>query len=292
MTSHIFLALGMWDDEVKANETAMGIVNQQRQKTGKPPRMCGHYNEWLEYGYMQQGRVADARRVLDGCRQEAERVASAASHDKSPGKDTIKAMTPSMMAIGSYADMRVNFLIDSQLWDADVVRWTPPAGDYPLAELTFDYANALAAIRRGDLASAREAASRTESDRQRALAWSKEQKDNDPQEGDRLLILTQQLHALLTAAAGQSQDAVTELQRIAAKEHAMPLEFGPPSVYKPTDELLGEVLLQQNRPAEAREAFEAALARAPGRRLSVAGLAGAGIHNSVKVEVGSEVHNH
>ena len=55
---------------------------------------------------------------------------------------------------------------------------------------------------------------------------------------------------------------------------------------------MGEVLLQQNRPAEAREAFEAVLARAPGRRVSVAGLAEAGIHNSVKVEVGSEVRNH
>src|SRR6267143_6976787 len=59
MTSHIFLALGMWDDVVKANETAMVVVNQLRQKAGKPPLKCGHYNEWLEYGYMQQSRVAD-----------------------------------------------------------------------------------------------------------------------------------------------------------------------------------------------------------------------------------------
>jgi tetratricopeptide (TPR) repeat protein len=273
MTSHIFLALGMWDDEVKANETAIAVVNRLRQKAGKLPRMCGHYNEWLEYGYMQQGRVADARRVLEGCRQEAEREAAGASHDKSPGKDTMQAMMPSTMAIGSYADMRVNFLIDSQLWNGDVAHWTLPAGDYPLAELTFDYANALAAIRRGDLSSAREAASRSESARQRALAWRKEQKYDDPQEDERLLILTEQLHALLTAAEGKSQDAVTELQRIAAKEHAMPLEFGPPSVYKPTDELLGETLLQLNRPSEARNAFQAALARTPGRRLVLEDLA-------------------
>jgi tetratricopeptide (TPR) repeat protein len=272
MTSHIFLALGMWDDEVKANETAIAVVNRLRQKAGKPPRRCGHYNEWLEYGYMQQGRVADARRVLEGCRQEAEREAAAASHDKSPGKDTMEAMMPSM-AVGSYADMRVNFLIDTQLWNGDVARWTLPAGDSPLAELTFDYANALAAIRRGDLSSAREAVSRSESDRQRVLAWRKEQKYDDPQGEERLLILTEQLHALLTAAEGKSQDAVTELQRIAAKEHAMPLEFGPPSVYKPTDELLGETLLQLNRPSEARNAFQAALARTPGRRLVLEDLA-------------------
>src|SRR5580700_4382353 len=51
MTSHIFLALGMWDDEVKANETAMAVVNKEREKAGRPRAMCGHYNEWLEYGY-------------------------------------------------------------------------------------------------------------------------------------------------------------------------------------------------------------------------------------------------
>jgi tetratricopeptide (TPR) repeat protein len=285
MTSHIFLALGMWDDVVKANETAMGVVNQLRQKAGKPPLKCGHYNEWLEYGYMQQGRVVDARRVLEACRQEANQKAAAVSRDKSVGKD----MMPTIMAVGSYADMRVNFLIDSQLWDGDVARWTLPAGDYPLAEVTFDYADALAAILRGDLASAREAALRSEDDRQRALAWSKEQKLDDPQEGERLLILNEQVHALVPPVEGKSQDTVAELQRTAAKEHAMPLEFGPPSVYKPTDELLGEVLLQQHRPSDARDAFQAALARAPGRRLSVAGLARA---EKEKTDASAKTGNH
>ena len=57
------------------------------------------------------------------------------------------------------------------------------------------------------------------------------------------------------------------------KEHAMPLEFGPPNIEKPTDELLGEMLLKLNRPTEAREAFQTALARAPRRKLTVEALA-------------------
>jgi len=125
-----------------------------------------------------------------------------------------------------------------------VVRATLPAGDYPVAQLTFDYTNALAAIRRGDLAAARNAMARAETDRQRALAKWKEQKHDDPEGTQRLLILTEQLQALLMAAGGKTQDAITELKRIAAKEHALPLEFGPPSVYKPTDELLGELLVE------------------------------------------------
>jgi len=33
MTSHIFLALGMWDDEVKANEVAVAMGNRLREKS-------------------------------------------------------------------------------------------------------------------------------------------------------------------------------------------------------------------------------------------------------------------
>ena len=273
MTSHIFLALGMWDDEVKANETAVAMGNRAREKAGRPPVRCGHYNEWLEYGYMQQGRVADARRMLEGCRQAVERATTTA-HDNSPGGSTMEAMMSSVsVAVGSYAEMRANFVIDAQLWNDDVVRSTLPAGDYPLARLAFDYTNALAAIRRGDLAGARAAASRAETDRQRALAKWKAQRHDDPEGGQRLLILTEQLQALLGAAEGKSQEAVAQLKRISEREHAMPLEFGPPSIYKPTDELLGELLLELHRSPEAREAFQVALARAPGRRSVVQALA-------------------
>jgi tetratricopeptide (TPR) repeat protein len=278
MTSHIFLSLGMWDDVVKANETAMAVVNSSREKMGKGPAWCGHINEWLEYGYLQQGRVADARRVLEGCRQTAEKAAGAAADPKSAAHAAMSGMmmggmTPAMMLVGSYAEMRAQFLIDTQLWNDDAVRWTLPAGDYPLAETAFDYTNALAAVRRGDLASAREAATRVESEGERSLAWMKQQKMDDAGMREVPPIYNGELHALLTAAEGKPEDALSELRRMAAKEHAMPLEFGPPSVEKPTDELLGELLLQLNRPAEARDAFQTALARAPGRKLVVEALA-------------------
>jgi cytochrome c-type biogenesis protein CcmH/NrfG len=51
------------------------------------------------------------------------------------------------------------------------------------------------------------------------------------------------------------------------------MEFGPPSLDKPANELLGEVLLEVGRAREARAAFEAAQVLAPGRRQSLVGLA-------------------
>jgi tetratricopeptide (TPR) repeat protein len=274
MTSHIFLSLGMWDDVVKANETAMGVVNRVREKAGKPAAMCGHYNEWLEYGYLQQGRVADARRILEGCRDAAEKLAAAAATSKSTGHEgmSMSGMNPAAMTVGSYAEMRAHFLIGTQLWNDEAARWRVPAGDYPFAESAFDYTDTIGAIRRGDLAAAREAASRTNSSGQRAAAAMRKMM-NDSSMDDVFVIYNGELHAMLAAAEGKSPDAVAELKNMAVKEHALPLEFGPPNIEKPTDELLGELLLQLHRPAEARDAFQAALARTPGRKIDVDGLA-------------------
>jgi len=55
-------------------------------------------------------------------------------------------------------------------------------------------------------------------------------------------------------------------------EETLPIAFGPPTIDKPTYELLGEFLLRRGRKDEARAAFQRALARTPGRRLLLAGL--------------------
>src|SRR6266446_6026850 len=273
MPSHIFLSLGMWDDVVKANETAMTVVNRSREKIGKGPAWCGHINEWLEYGYLQQGRIENARRVLEGCRQAAERAVVADSKAKNADHAGMSGMTPAMGALNSYAEMRAHFLICTQLWNDEIVRWTLPAGDYPFAEATFDYTNAIAALRRGDIAGAREAASRVEKAGQRSVAWMEQQKKDASNARDGALIHNGQLHAMVAAAEGKTKDAFAELQSMAEKEHKMPVEFGPPSIEKPSDELLGELLLQLRRPSEARDAFQTALARTPGRRMVVEALA-------------------
>jgi len=109
--------------------------------------------------------------------------------------------------------------------------------------------------------------------REKVEAWMKEKKMDAPEMTEALLIAVEQLRALMTAAEGKPQDAVQELKRIAGKERQLPLEFGPPNIEKPSDELLGELLLQLNRPSEAREAFQAALARTPGRKLVLEELA-------------------
>ncbi len=54
MTTHIFVAMGMWDEVVSQNIVAADL-------TWWGP---GHYTSWLTYGLVQQGRFADAERYL------------------------------------------------------------------------------------------------------------------------------------------------------------------------------------------------------------------------------------
>jgi hypothetical protein len=259
MTSHIFLALGMWDEVVKANETAIAVVNDQRKLAGKPPRYCGHYGEWLEYGYLQLDRLADARRVLEDCREEAVQRAQRMPSDSS--------------SADSYAEMRAHFLINSELWKDEVARSILPIGDFPMAHLTVDYTDALAAYNTGQFSTARDALARAEVDAKAALAWLDREHIDDPGLRTDIALLIDQLRALLSASKPDDAETISALQRVALAENSLPLEFGPPPIFKPTDELLGDIYLRAHRPADARKAYAAALARAPGRRLAIRGLA-------------------
>jgi hypothetical protein len=267
MTSHIFLALGMWDDVVRANETAAGVVSHHRELAGKPPGLCGHYNEWLLYGYLQLDRNADARRVLEGCRQQAERQAAALAL-RSDARDRLDTAS-----LDSYAVMRAHFLISSELWDDEVAHWSLPAGDFPLARFAFDYTDTLAAYKSSRFNRARQMLGRAAEDAGLAAAWLDQRKEGDPERRGDIALMADQLHALHVSSKTDARTILAALHAVAAKESGLPLEFGPPAIYKPTEELLGEMYLQMRQPAEARKAFEADLARAPGRRLGVQGLA-------------------
>ena len=113
MCSHIFMALGMWDDVVRANVAAMSVVNRQKAADGKPPRRCGHYNYWLEYGYLEQGRIGEAEKVVAGCRAEAAESGMAAR-----ARGTID---PDDANVGSFAVMRSRYIVDTGRWQSEVV---------------------------------------------------------------------------------------------------------------------------------------------------------------------------
>jgi tetratricopeptide (TPR) repeat protein len=270
MTSHIYLAAGMWDDVVAANEQATTVAAERAQRAGRTPGGCGHANMWLMYGYLQQGRPAPARRVLDRCRVSATGASGltvrAAEQDP---------LDPDNIAAGSYIQMWSRYVIDTEEWDGALVREDLPLGDLAGAKLTRAFVRALAAAKRSDANALRAASIDLRAARQALERMLASRPDGGHSYRTRAAILDQEIDALARLADGRQEEAVDVARRAAAEEERMPVEFGPPFVDKPAGELLGDVLLSLGRKSEAASAYESALKRTPNRASSVKGLASA-----------------
>lgn len=266
MCSHIFLALGMWDDVVRANIAAMRVTNDQRAAAGEPPRHCGHYNYWLQYGYLEQGRIADAKKVTAGCRDEATESGMPAR-----ARGTVD---PDAASLPSFVEMRARYLVDTGDWRGDVAGWNVDPAGALMPQFNQEFATGFAAAQSGDLAAADKALAAL-ADLRTDLPAVFDHAGTPPSDPLRHVPEIQQLElqAVILAAEGHTDQAVTAMRRAVAIGNDLPYAFGPPSPEKPPDELLGDLLLKANQASQARASFEASLQRNPRRTQSLLGLA-------------------
>ena len=266
MCSHIFLALGMWDDVVEANLAASTVANQQAAARGRPPEHCGHGRYWLEYGYLELGRIAEAKKVVAACRDEASQPGMAAR--------ARNVVDPDDASVSSFVEMRARFLVDTGRWQDEVAGWKVDMGEALISEINDAFATGFAAAERGDLPTARNAlATLTELVPQSPAVFDRA--GTPPADPMRQVPQIQrlQLQAAILSAEGHADDAIAMARQAVAAGEELPYAFGPPSPEKPSYELLGELLLKENKNAPALAAFQASLQRAPQRTQSLRGLA-------------------
>lgn len=250
MTSHIFMALGMWDDLVSANERATHTAPMPEMPAMKNSG-CGHYNNWLDYGYVAQGRIQSAISLLRKCMASAKKSSDA-------------------------IDMWSHYLIDAEDWAGEQAQWVPAPAKAPADRATFHFSHGFAAARRGDKQEAERALTALQQDRQAAIAAADKSHDTQPERIEalkRLNALELELRGSLQSAAGKHDEAIALLRQATRVEDGMAYAFGPPEIDKPSHELLGEELLLAKRPADARMEFQKALQATPLRPLALRGLA-------------------
>ncbi len=266
MCSHIFLALGMWDDVVRANVAATSVVNRQAEAAGKPARHCGHYNYWLEYGYIEQGHIADAEKVLTGCHEDALAAQMSAVNRVVIDPDGTRA--------GSFIVMHNAFLLNAAPAPPQVASLSVNLDGALMTQFNDAYGRGLAAAEAGDAATAEAQLARLNAllPRLPALFDADGIPANDP-ERTVPQIQCLQLKAALLAAQGHIDDAIAAARQAVDQGKDLAYAFGPPYPGKPSSELLGELLLRQNKPAEARAAFETALQGMPNRAQTLLDLA-------------------
>jgi tetratricopeptide (TPR) repeat protein len=256
MPSHIFLQVGLWDDTASSNERAWAASRAWVARRGASGADHDfHSLQWLQYAYLQQGRHDMAAALVDSARSVLAGVE---------------------LESGSYPDAvyivpRLEFALAAETgnWTA----WNPPAAPEPASggsarqrffALNAMYQRGAGSAMRGDAAAAEEAA--------RAVRQvAEELPDGAPGAGS-VELAAMQLEALAAGARGDHEAMLAGLEAAARASDALPPPVGPPSSL-PTQELLGNALLEAGRPAEAVVAFERALELRPNRSTTLLGLA-------------------
>jgi tetratricopeptide (TPR) repeat protein len=264
MTSHIFLALGMWPQTVSANVAAIADVDRVRKAEGKSPLGCGHYPSWLGYAYLQLGQMDKAGSALASCRTALE---SEAAMDQS-----CHSMDPDESLSGAFANMRLRYLLDTGNWTGEIAGLALPKTAGPGARLDFAFARVMGEIMQRHPAAARQALGELEVVGQEVADIETKRGGSDPSYRVRPEIFLLEARALLAEQEGDLAGAERLLRQAVGLEEKLPIAFGPPTIDKPTHELLGEFLLRHGRKDEAHAEFERALALTPGRRLAEQGF--------------------
>lgn len=258
MISHIYVALGWWDEAAPANEKAFAVSEERaRRKDLDADALSYHALHWLAYTYLQQGRYSAAKSRVEAM-------------------ERFVARTGSTRARWHFAAMRAGYLVETRRFD-ELTGAIDPNGLGLTAAAADLFASGLAALRTGQADAADDALDRLG-------ARCREAGEKDGPDLPAARVMEKELAGLVAWERGRREEGLRLLQEAVALEETIPLEYGPPSVVKPSHELLGETLLETGRTADALAAFRKGLERAPRRALSLLGLARAAAREGRKEE--------
>jgi tetratricopeptide (TPR) repeat protein len=257
MTSHIFTAVGLWADVVEANIEAARVANAMRAEQGEPRRSYGHYDYWLLYGLLQQGRYDEAETLLRSAYKE---ITDAGYIPEDP-----LDLVPERSDVGSVVRMWSRYLLEAtsagHAIDGDMKAWTFTMGEAFDPWTRWHFTHAFLAVDADRAAIHHAEFRRLKDELKTAISALDRQAPRDLLYLERLEVMDHQLAAARAADDGNAAAALQHAREADRREGAMPFSFGPPFVDVPSAELLGELLLAEGQYDEAAQAFTTALER-------------------------------
>ena len=253
MPSHIFLQLGLWDEAAASDERSWKASRDWVKRRGASGAdLDFHDLQWLQYMYLQQGRYALARSILDTARAVLAGVdLSAPEH------------VDAQFAVRTLA---FQYGVDAGDWrDTPTTAEAPMFGPFgSMRAMMFTmggtYQRGFAAAVAGDTATASKVAARF-----RAMSDS-----FHTRRPTFLDVGAREIEAVIATKRGHADQAIQLLQEASAMEDKFPF-VGPPNLVV-AHEMLGEALLGAGRPAEAQVAYEQELKLTPNRSKGLLGL--------------------
>src|SRR5712691_5183681 len=240
MPSHIFTRVGAWQDSARMNERSAAVA-----RAGKEFSDQLHAMDYLAYAYLQLGRDADARRV-------AEEAAE------------VKTLGPAQAAPYAWAAIPARLAVERAAWK-EAAQLEPRSSRFPHTAAFTHFARALGAARSGDAA----AAEKDVQELARIAETLKTAKDaywTTEVEVQRLAAAAWVAHA-----KGDRGEALGLMRASAELEAKSEKSAVSPGRLVPANELLGDMLLESGKPAEALAAYEQSQVRDPNRYRSLHG---------------------
>jgi tetratricopeptide (TPR) repeat protein len=261
MPSHIYVALGMWDKVVSSNENSYqaSLNRMERKGLGNDDRGYHAYH-WLEYGYLQQGRVEDARKLVQDMVVYSQE-------------------TPSVRARTHLVYLKGTYLVETEEWTGEVAEIPVDINDLNVSTRSqYRFIEGMKAYTQGDLEALNKQIEDLEKDHQKesylvtydsaTFCSGANREDTSPSMLIETEVTMQQLMALRSWMENDSETAETHLKKSIELEEGLSYSYGPPVIQKPTHELYADWLMSQGRTEEARIQYEKTLERAPKRRLA------------------------
>jgi hypothetical protein len=256
MPSHIFTRLGLWGEDVATNiksENAAKDYARKNHLTGAWDEQL-HAMDYLAYAYLQQARDREAHAVLDEL------------------KAIRKTDPESFKCAYSFAAIPARWALEQRNWSEAAELKVEPV-DFPWprfqwAEAITHFARAIGAARNGDANRARVEVEKL-AETQKGLIGAKDNYDWATQ----VEIQRRAAAAWLAKAEGKNPEALRLMGSAADLEASTDKHPVTPGAILPAREMLGDLLLELNRPAEALREYQRSLADSPNR---LNGLYGAG----------------
>jgi tetratricopeptide (TPR) repeat protein len=244
MPSHTFTRVGYWQDSIDSNLAASAAARREGQTAEEL-----HALDYQAYAYLQTAQDEAARRLVESLPEILSRFDS---------RIVSSGAAPPLAGYFALGAIPARYALERRDWKAAAqleVRETP----FPYTEAMTYFARGLAAAHLGDIASARtsrEALTRIHG----RLA-----KSHEGYWAEQVEIQRRGVSAWTALAEGRKDEALREMKSAAELEDSTEKSAVTPGPLAPSRELLGEMLLQMNRPKEALEEFEATLKREPNR---------------------------
>jgi tetratricopeptide (TPR) repeat protein len=255
MPTHIYVRLGEWDAVVGGNLRAADAALAQPAGVGGQFVWdeFPHAVEYLVYAYLQRGADEKAAAQVKRLR-------------------TTSRLQPTFKTAFHLASTDARYALERHAWTeaAALTPREPPTIDwdrFPWAEGVTWFARGLGAAHTGRLHDARTAVERL------GALEEKSAKAGEALFARNIRILRLEVSAWIAHAEHHSDSSVALMRQAAELEVTTPKHAVTPGPTLPAYELLGDLLLEQQRPAEALAAYERALGDYPRRFNALLGAA-------------------